>query len=42
MDSAVKESVEIIIELLCAGIVIMLLSFAVYAEWISPLIERLC
>lgn len=41
MDITVKESVEIIIELLCAVAVLALLSFAMYAGPITHLLERL-
>lgn len=41
MDIAVKESIELIVELFCASAVLVLLSFAMYAGVITRLLERL-
>ncbi|MCQ5276827.1 MULTISPECIES: hypothetical protein [Clostridium] len=41
MDTTVKESVELIVELLCALSVMAMLSIAMYTNVISGLLERL-
>ena len=41
MDTTVKESVELIVELICALSVMALLSLAMYMNVISRLLERL-
>lgn len=41
MDTTVKESVELLVELICAASVMALLSFAMYAGALSRLLEKL-
>lgn len=42
MEHAVKESIEILMELISAGVVLVLLMISIYAESISFILERLC
>lgn len=42
MEHSVKESIEIIIELISAGIVLSLLMVSFYAGFLSSILERLC
>ena len=41
MDTTVKESVELMVELICAFSVMAMLSLAMYTDVISRLLERL-
>lgn len=42
MEHAVKESVEILMELISAGVVLALLMISIYVGAISSILERLC